>query len=144
MNDIDVLGLGGLAKLLTNPIFQFMLLFYAFLAISFLLLRHMRKGYYVEQANDARKATMLNIAVRNVTGMGVYSAPGYWDNGDLNLCRFERVNGDIVLGAVEADGEGGLRVYEITGGSHRSDFSYRFLGEAEYKEIWKKPSRRRF
>lgn len=144
MNDIDVLGLGGLAKLLTNPIFQFMLLFYAFLAISSLLLRHMRKGYYVEQANDARKATMLNIAVRNVTGMGIYSAPGYWDNGDLNLCRFERANGDIVLGAVEADGEGGLRVYEITGGSHRSDFSYRFLGEAEYKEIWKKPSRRRF
>jgi len=38
----------------------------------------------------------------------------------------------------------GLRVYEITGGSHRSDFSYRLLGEAEYKEIWKKPSRRRF
>ena len=35
-------------------------------------------------------------------------------------------------------------VYEITGGSHRSDFSYRLLGEAEYKEIWKKPSRRRF
>lgn len=30
------------------------------------------------------------------------------------------------------------------GGSHRSDFSYRLLGEAEYKEIWKKPSRRRF
>lgn len=47
-------------------------------------------------------------------------------------------------GAVEADGEGGLRVYEITGGSHRSDFSYRLLGEAEYKEIWKKPIRRRF
>lgn len=57
---------------------------------------------------------------------------------------FERANGDIVPGAVEADGEGGLRVYEITGGSHRSDFSYRLLGEAEYKEIWKKPSRRRF
>lgn len=75
---------------------------------------------------------------------GVYSAPGYWDNGDLNLCRFERANGDIVPGAVEADGEGGLRVYEITGGSHRSDFSYRLLCEAEYKEIWKKPIRRRF
>ena len=112
--------------------------------LSNLVFRRMRKGYYVEQANDARKATMLNIAVRNVTGMGVYSAPGYWDNGDLNLCRFERANGDIVPGAVEADGEGGLRVYEITGGSHRSDFSYRLLGEAEYKEIWKKPSRRRF
>lgn len=112
--------------------------------LSNLVFRRMRKGYYVEQANDARKATMLNIAVRNVTRMGVYSAPGYWDNGDLNLCRFERANGDIVPGAVEADGEGGLRVYEITGGSHRSDFSYRLLGEAEYKEIWKKPSRRRF
>lgn len=112
--------------------------------LSNLVFRRMRKGYYVEQANDARKATMLNIAVRNVTGMGVYSAPGYWDNGDLNLRRFERANGDIVPGAVEADGEGGLRVYEITGGSHRSDFSYRLLGEAEYKEIWKKPSRRRF
>lgn len=24
------------------------------------------------------------------------------------------------------------------------NFSYRLLGEAEYKEIWKKPSRRRF
>ena len=58
--------------------------------------------------------------------------------------QVQRANGDIVPGAVEADGEGGLRVYEITGGSHRSDFSYRLLGEAEYKEIWKKPSRRRF
>lgn len=134
-------------ELLSNPAFRPLVLLdvlAVFLMIICLVFRRMRKGYYVEQANDARKATMLNIAVRNVTGMGVYSAPGYWDNGDLNLCRFERANGDIVPGAVEADGEGGLRVYEITGGSHRSDFSYRLLGEAEYKEIWKKPSRRRF
>ena len=134
-------------ELLSNPAFRPLVLLdvlAVFLMIICLIFRRMRKGYYVEQANDARKATMLNIAVRNVTGMGVYSAPGYWDNGDLNLCRFERANGDIVPGAVEADGEGGLRVYEITGGSHRSDFSYRLLGEAEYKEIWKKPSRRRF
>lgn len=135
-------------ELLSNPAFRPLVLLdvlAVFLMIIIcLVFRRMRKGYYVEQANDARKATMLNIAVRNVTGMGVYSAPGYWDNGDLNLCRFERANGDIVPVAVEADGEGGLRVYEITGGSHRSDFSYRLLGEAEYKEIWKKPSRRRF
>lgn len=134
-------------ELLSNPAFRPLVLLdvlAVFLMIICLVFRRMRKGYYVEQANDARKATMLNIAVRNVTGMGVYSAPGYWDNGDLNLCRFERANGDIVPGAVEADGEGGLRVYEITGGSHRSDFSYRLLGEAEYKEIWKKPIRRRF
>lgn len=134
-------------ELLSNPAFRPLVLLdvlAVFLMIICLVFRRMRKGYYVEQANDARKATMLNIAVRNVTGMGVYSAPGYWDNGDLNPCRFERANGDIVPGAVEADGEGGLRVYEITGGSHRSDFSYRLLGEAEYKEIWKKPSRRRF
>ena len=134
-------------ELLSNPAFRPLVLLdvlAVFLMIICLVFRRMRKGYYVEQANDARKATMLNIAVRNVTGMGVYSAPGYWDNGDLNLCRFEHANGDIVPGAVEADGEGGLRVYEITGGSHRSDFSYRLLGEAEYKEIWKKPIRRRF
>ena len=134
-------------ELLSNPAFRPLVLLdvlAVFLMIICLVFRRMRKGYYVEQANDARKATMLNIAVRNVTGMEVYSAPGYWDNGDLNLCRFERANGDIVPGAVEADGEGGLRVYEITGGSHRSDFSYRLLGEAEYKEIWKKPIRRRF
>ena len=134
-------------ELLSNPAFRPLVLLDV---LAVLFDDHMsglpthEEGYYVEQANDARKATMLNIAVRNVTGMGVYSAPGYWDNGDLNLCRFERANGDIVPGAVEADGEGGLRVYEITGGSHRSDFSYRLLGEAEYKEIWKKPSRRRF
>ena len=106
-------------ELLSNPAFRPLVLLdvlAVFLMIICLVFRRMRKGYYVEQANDARKATMLNIAVRNVTGMGVYSA----------------------------DGEGGLRVYEITGGSHRSDFSYRLLGEAEYKEIWKKPSRRRF
>lgn len=134
-------------ELLSNPAFRPLVLLdvlAVFLMIICLVFRRMRKGYYVEQANDARKATILNIAVRNVTGMGVYSAPGYWDNGDLNLCRFEHANGDIVPGAVEADGEGGLRVYEITGGSHRSDFSYRLLGEAEYKEIWKKPIRRRF
>ena len=103
-------------ELLSNPAFRPLVLLdvlAVFLMIICLVFRRMRKGYYVEQANDARKATMLNIAVRNVTGMGVYSAPGYWDNGDLNLCRFERANGDIVPGAVEADGEGGLRVYEI-------------------------------
>lgn len=116
-------------ELLSNPAFRPLVLLdvlAVFLMIICLVFRRMRKGYYVEQANDARKATMLNIAVRNVTGMGVYSAPGYWDNGDLNLCRFEHANGDIVPGAVEADGEGGLRVYEITGGSHRSDFSEHF------------------
>lgn len=87
---------------------------------------------------------MLNIAVRNVTGMGVYSAPGYWDNGDLNLCRFEQRQRRHRSRRGGGRREGGLRVYEITGGSHRSDFSYRLLAEAEYKEIWKKPSRRRF
>lgn len=99
-------------ELLSNPAFRPLVLLdvlAVFLMIICLVFRRMRKGYYVEQANDARKATMLNIAVRNVTGMGVYSAPGYWDNGDLNLCRFEHANGDIVPGAVEADGEGGLR-----------------------------------
>ena len=84
-------------ELLSNPAFRPLVLLdvlAVFLMIICLVFRRMRKGYYVEQANDARKATMLNIAVRNVTGMGVYSAPGYWDNGDLNLCRFERANGD--------------------------------------------------
>lgn len=79
-------------ELLSNPAFRPLVLLdviAVFLMIICLVFRRMRKGYYVEQANDARKATMLNIAVRNVTGMGVYSAPGYWDNGDLNLCRFE-------------------------------------------------------
>lgn len=83
-------------ELLSNPAFRPLVLLdvlAVFLMIICLVFRRMRKGYYVEQANDARKATMLNIAVRNVTGMGVYSAPGYWDNGDLNLCRFERANG---------------------------------------------------
>lgn len=90
-------------ELLSNPAFRPLVLLdvlAVFLMIICLVFRRMRKGYYVEQANDARKATMLNIAVRNVTGMGVYSAPGYWDNGDLNLCRFERANGDIVPGVL--------------------------------------------
>ena len=71
-------------ELLSNPAFRPLVLLdvlAVFLMIICLVFRRMRKGYYVEQANDARKATMLNIAVRNVTGMGVYSAPGYWDNG---------------------------------------------------------------
>ena len=88
-------------ELLSNPAFRPLVLLdvlAVFLMIICLVFRRMRKGYYVEQANDARKATMLNIAVRNVTGMGVYSAPGYWDNGDLNLCRFERASYEAVLG----------------------------------------------
>ena len=70
-------------ELLSNPAFRPLVLLdvlAVFLMIICLVFRRMRKGYYVEQANDARKATMLNIAVRNVTGMGVYSAPGYWAN----------------------------------------------------------------
>lgn len=89
-------------ELLSNPAFRPLVLLdvlAVFLMIICLVFRRMRKGYYVEQANDARKATMLNIAVRNVTGMGVYSAPGYWDNGDLNLCRFERASYEAVLGS---------------------------------------------
>lgn len=91
-------------ELLSNPAFRPLVLLdvlAVFLMIICLVFRRMRKGYYVEQANDARKATMLNIAVRNVTGMGVYSAPGYWDNGDLNLCRSLQVLMDgLVSGPV--------------------------------------------
>jgi len=60
-------------ELLSNPAFRPLVLLdvlAVFLMIICLVFRRMRKGYYVEQANDARKATMLNIAVRNVTGMG--------------------------------------------------------------------------
>lgn len=80
-------------ELLSNPAFRPLVLLdvlAVFLMIICLVFRRMRKGYYVEQANDARKATMLNIAVRNVTGMGVYSAPGYWDklvSGPVSLSR---------------------------------------------------------
>lgn len=131
-------------ELLTDPTLQPLLLldvFVVFLMIAWLASRCMRRGYYVEQANDGRKMEMLNIAVRDATGMSVHSAPDDWDDGWLTPCKFERDNGDIVPGAVEADGEGGLRVYEEADGS---DSGYRFLGEAEYQEIWKKPSKRSF
>lgn len=131
-------------ELLTDPTLQPLLLldvFVVFLMIAWLASKCMRRGYYVEQANCGRKMEVLNIAVRHATGMSVYSAPDDWDDGYLNHCKLKRSNGDIVSGAVEADGEGGLRVYEETDGS---DFDYRFLGEAEYEEIWKKPRKRRF
>lgn len=49
-------------ELLSNPAFRPLVLLdvlAVFLMIICLVFRRMRKGYYVEQANDARKATML-------------------------------------------------------------------------------------
>lgn len=53
-------------ELLSNPAFRPLVLLdvlAVFLMIICLVFRRMRKGYYVEQANDARKATMLNMAL---------------------------------------------------------------------------------
>lgn len=52
-------------ELLSNPAFRPLVLLdvlAVFLMIICLVFRRMRKGYYVEQANDARKATMLKEA----------------------------------------------------------------------------------
>lgn len=52
-------------ELLSNPAFRPLVLLdvlAVFLMIICLIFRRMRKGYYVEQANDARKATMLKEA----------------------------------------------------------------------------------
>lgn len=88
-------------ELLSNPAFRPLVLLdvlAVFLMIICLVFRRMRKGYYVEQANDARKATMLNIAVRNVTGMGVYSAPGYWARRNTRRSGRSRAGGGSDMG----------------------------------------------
>lgn len=142
MNDI----LNQLASVLrTDPMIVHLLLLQAFMVISSLVFRHMRRGYYVEQANLDRKMAILATAVHNATGMHIYSCSPDWDDGYMTPCKFRRDNGDIIPGGVQADEEGRLRVYEKTGASHwASDSGYRFLGESEYHEIWKKPSKRRF
>lgn len=133
-----------LDELLSDPTLRPLLLLdllAMFAMIALLASRCMRRGYCIEEANTGRKMEMLNIAVRRATGMGLHSVGDYdWDDEYMTSCMFERANGDIVPGAVQTDGKGKVRVYERTGDGS----GYRFLGEAGYEEIWKKPSRRRF
>lgn len=146
MSDINDLLAAKLQAFGVGKWFLLILLPYVFVMICLYAFRFMVRSSCKEQANLSRKMWMLGTAVRNATGMDLYSiyTPD-WDNGYLAPCKFERDNGDIVPGAVKADGKGRLRVYERTGDSYwESDSGFRFLGEAEYQEIWKKPSRRRF
>lgn len=58
-------------ELLSNPAFRPLVLLdvlAVFLMIICLVFRRMRKGYYVEQANDARKATMLKTSMSRPCG----------------------------------------------------------------------------